>query len=111
MANEVRRKNSVGGTSLSAKWQLDAALLSRPVDLTTLVSMSRFAQNMFYVMLLVRQQKIARLKLLPDDISVNPIKISINPCCAELLDAQLQLFRIQSEQHLTSLLRTILYTD
>ncbi len=26
---------------LSAKWQLDAALLSRPVDLTALVSMSR----------------------------------------------------------------------
>jgi hypothetical protein len=46
MANEVRRKNSVGGTSLSAKWQLDAALLSRPVDLTTLVSMSRFATKM-----------------------------------------------------------------
>ena len=26
---------------LSAKWQLDAALLSRPVDLTSLVSLSR----------------------------------------------------------------------
>lgn len=26
---------------LSAKWQLDAALLSRPVDLTPLVAMSR----------------------------------------------------------------------
>lgn len=26
---------------LSAKWQLDAALLSRPVDLTALVTMSR----------------------------------------------------------------------
>ena len=26
---------------LSAKWQLDAALLSRPVDLTSLVTMSR----------------------------------------------------------------------
>jgi hypothetical protein len=26
---------------LTAKWQLDAALLSRPVDLTALVSMSR----------------------------------------------------------------------
>ncbi len=26
---------------LSAKWQLDAALLSRPVDLTPLVTMSR----------------------------------------------------------------------
>lgn len=26
---------------LSAKWQLDAALLSRPVDLTPLVSLSR----------------------------------------------------------------------
>ena len=46
MANEVRRKNSAGVTSLSAKWQLDAALLSRPVDLTTLVSMSRFASEM-----------------------------------------------------------------
>lgn len=29
------------GVKLTAKWQLDAALLSRPVDLTTLVSMSR----------------------------------------------------------------------
>jgi hypothetical protein len=26
---------------LTAKWQLDAALLSRPVDLTSLVTMSR----------------------------------------------------------------------
>ena len=26
---------------LSAKWQLDAALLSRPVDLTALVTLSR----------------------------------------------------------------------
>jgi hypothetical protein len=26
---------------LTAKWQLDAALLSRPVDLTALVSLSR----------------------------------------------------------------------
>jgi hypothetical protein len=29
------------GVKLTAKWQLDAALLSRPVDLTALVSMSR----------------------------------------------------------------------
>jgi len=28
---------------LSPKWQLDAALLSRPVDLTTLVAMSRLS--------------------------------------------------------------------
>lgn len=41
MSGEVVRKSSAGSTSLSAKWQLDAALLSRPVDLTTLVSMSR----------------------------------------------------------------------
>ena len=32
---------SKAGVKLSAKWQLDAALLSRPVDLTALVSMSR----------------------------------------------------------------------
>jgi hypothetical protein len=32
---------SKGGVKLTAKWQLDAALLSRPVDLTALVSMSR----------------------------------------------------------------------
>jgi hypothetical protein len=74
MANEVRRKNSVGGTSLSAKWQLDAALLSRPVDLTTLVSMSRFATKMLFVLLLVRQQSnMMRLQSLPDNESVNPI--------------------------------------
>ena len=41
MSGEGVRKSSAGSTSLSAKWQLDAALLSRPVDLTTLVSMSR----------------------------------------------------------------------
>jgi len=29
------------GVKLSAKWQLDASLLSRPVDLTPLVAMSR----------------------------------------------------------------------
>jgi hypothetical protein len=32
---------------LSAKWQLDAALLSRPVDLTALVTMSRAAPENF----------------------------------------------------------------
>ena len=32
---------SKSGVKLTAKWQLDAALLSRPVDLTALVSMSR----------------------------------------------------------------------
>jgi hypothetical protein len=32
---------------LSAKWQLDAALLSRPVDLTALVSMSRGTPDKF----------------------------------------------------------------
>lgn len=32
---------------LTAKWQLDAALLSRPVDLTALVSMSRSAPDKF----------------------------------------------------------------
>eukprot|EP00602_Paraphysomonas_sp_CaronLab_P003967 CAMPEP_0185017436 /NCGR_PEP_ID=MMETSP1103-20130426/388_1 /TAXON_ID=36769 /ORGANISM="Paraphysomonas bandaiensis, Strain Caron Lab Isolate" /LENGTH=753 /DNA_ID=CAMNT_0027546853 /DNA_START=39 /DNA_END=2300 /DNA_ORIENTATION=+ len=31
----------MSGVKLSAKWQLDAALLSRPVDLTSLVSLSR----------------------------------------------------------------------
>ena len=34
-------------TKLSAKWQLDAALLSRPVDLTALVSMSRNSPEKF----------------------------------------------------------------
>jgi hypothetical protein len=34
---------SVKSVKLTAKWQLDAALLSRPVDLTALVSMSRNA--------------------------------------------------------------------
>lgn len=29
------------GVKLSAKWQLDAALLSRPVDLTSLVTLSK----------------------------------------------------------------------
>jgi hypothetical protein len=33
--------------NLTAKWQLDAALLSRPVDLTALVSMSRTAPEKF----------------------------------------------------------------
>ena len=32
---------SGGKTKLSASWQLNAALLSRPVDLTSLVSMVR----------------------------------------------------------------------
>ena len=31
---------------LTAKWQLDAALLSRPVDLTALVTMSRASPEM-----------------------------------------------------------------
>ena len=34
-------------TKLSAKWQLDAALLSRPVDLTALVTMSRSTPEAF----------------------------------------------------------------
>ena len=33
--------------NLTAKWQLDAALLSRPVDLTVLVSMSRNTPDKF----------------------------------------------------------------
>jgi len=32
---------------LSVKWQLDAALLSRPVDLTALVSLSRLEPDKF----------------------------------------------------------------
>lgn len=32
---------------LTAKWQLDAALLSRPVDLTALVTMSRADPDSF----------------------------------------------------------------
>lgn len=41
---DVKRKTS---TNLTAKWQLDAALLSRPVDLTALVSMSRTTPDKF----------------------------------------------------------------
>lgn len=37
-----------GGTKLGAKWQLDAALLSRPVDLTALVSLSQTAPQDFF---------------------------------------------------------------
>ena len=37
------------GMNLTAKWQLDAALLSRPVDLTALVSMSRTSPEKFTV--------------------------------------------------------------
>ena len=35
-------------TKLGAKWQLDAALLSRPVDLTALVSLSQTSPEDFY---------------------------------------------------------------
>lgn len=38
---------SKSGVKLTAKWQLDAALLSRPVDLTSLVTMSRTDPNNF----------------------------------------------------------------
>jgi hypothetical protein len=40
---ETKKKEEMSKASvkLTAKWQLDAALLSRPVDLTSLVSMSR----------------------------------------------------------------------
>ena len=41
---EGKRQQSV---KLSAKWQLDAALLSRPVDLTALVTMSRSTPDNF----------------------------------------------------------------
>lgn len=37
----------MSGVKLSAKWQLDAALLSRPVDLTSLVSLSRSHPDKF----------------------------------------------------------------
>lgn len=37
----------MAGVKLTAKWQLDAAMLSRPVDLTALVSMSRTSQEKF----------------------------------------------------------------
>ena len=36
------------GTKLGAKWQLDAALLSRPVDLTALVSLSQTNPDEFF---------------------------------------------------------------
>jgi hypothetical protein len=39
--NYNKGKMSKASVKLTAKWQLDAALLSRPVDLTSLVSMSR----------------------------------------------------------------------
>jgi hypothetical protein len=38
---------SKASVKLSAKWQLDAALLSRPVDLTALVTMSRATPDKF----------------------------------------------------------------
>lgn len=41
---------------LSAKWLLDAALLSRPVDLTPLVSLSRSDPNAF-----LEENTLARL--------------------------------------------------
>jgi hypothetical protein len=37
----------MAAVKLTAKWQLDAAMLSRPVDLTALVSMSRTSQEKF----------------------------------------------------------------
>jgi hypothetical protein len=39
--------NKQGSVKLTAKWQLDAALLSRPVDLTALVTMSRTSPESF----------------------------------------------------------------
>jgi hypothetical protein len=39
--------SSKQSVKLSAKWQLDAALLSRPVDLTSLVTMSRSSPEAF----------------------------------------------------------------
>jgi hypothetical protein len=41
IAPTVIKMASNKSVKLSAKWQLDAALLSRPVDLTALVTMSR----------------------------------------------------------------------
>jgi uncharacterized protein YaiE (UPF0345 family) len=38
-----------GSVKLSAKWQLDAALLSRPVDLTALVTMSKSHPDKFII--------------------------------------------------------------
>lgn len=40
-ARSFKPYTEMSKTKLTAKWQLDAALLSRPVDLTALVSMSR----------------------------------------------------------------------
>lgn len=40
--------SSRGGVKLGAKWQLDAAMLSRPVDLTALVTMSQSDPEAFF---------------------------------------------------------------
>ncbi len=37
----------MSSVKLSAKWQLDAALLSRPVDLTSLVTLSKSEPDKF----------------------------------------------------------------
>ena len=38
----------MSGVKLTAKWQLDAAMLSRPVDLTALVTMSIASPEKFF---------------------------------------------------------------
>ena len=56
---------------LTAKWQLDAALLSRPVDLTALVTMSRSHPNKFteddtlrrLVKLLLNEKNASKVRL------------------------------------------------
>ncbi len=54
------------GVKLSAKWQLDAALLSRPVDLTPLVAMSRTHPDNF-----LEDKTLHRLVQLLNDANEN----------------------------------------
>lgn len=58
--------------NLTAKWQLDAALLSRPVDLTALVTMSRSHPNKF-----TEDDTLRRLvKLLLNEKNANKVRDS-----------------------------------
>lgn len=57
---------SKSGVKLSAKWQLDAALLSRPVDLTPLVTMSRTHADNF-----LEDKTLHRLVQLLNDANEN----------------------------------------
>lgn len=57
---------SKASVKLNAKWQLDAALLSRPVDLTPLVAMSRSHPDNF-----LEDNSLHRLVTLLNDANEN----------------------------------------